>query len=81
MSSSNYAAPGAHVGMQVDGDVVIEGGLSIDMSGVTFGRPAGGKGRGDRETVPVQEGDENTASGNQTVGVQAGRVSGRRHGR
>lgn len=68
---SNYAAPGARVGLQVDGSVTITGGLVIDMTGPSW--PDGGE---DGETTAIQEGAVNVASGNDTVAFQAGSISG-----
>lgn len=68
---SNYAAPGARVGLQVDGSVTITGGLVIDMSD-----PAGPFIDDDSETPAVQEGAVNVADGNDVVGFQAGRIDG-----
>ena len=70
----NYAAPGAHVGLQVDGDVVIQGGITLE----TPARPAPGsdsdsdrpgRGRADRGRAV------NTAQGSDTVGVQAQNIT------
>jgi hypothetical protein len=74
---SNYAAPGARVGLQVDGSVTITGGLVIDMSdpnwpGRDAGEPASDE---DREMTAVQESPFNVAGGNDVVGVQAGTVT------
>jgi len=74
--SSNYAAPGAHVGVQVDGDVVIEGGIHLGASGITVGRATSGR-RGGRPE-PDGEGTVNVAGDGDTVAVQAGRVHGRK---
>ena len=62
---TNYAAPGARVGLQVDGSVTITGGLVIDMSD-----PARLAGDEDGETTAVQEGPVNAAGGNDVVAFQ-----------
>lgn len=64
--SFNHAEGNAKVGMQVDGDVVITGGLNVSM-------PAGGHHRadGDDRTRDPEEGTGNTARGSDVVAVQA----------
>ena len=75
---TNYAAPGAKVGLQAD-DVVITGGLFIGMGGGS--RSTGGKsGRVDVDALiadaAAQGGTVNVARGNDTVAFQAGQVFG-----
>ena len=77
---TNYAAPGAKVGLQAD-DVVITGGLFIGMGS----RGTGGKsGRADVDALiadaAARGGTVNVARGNDTVAFQAGQVFGHAFG-
>lgn len=67
---TNYAAPGAHVGLQVDGSVTIIGGLVIDFGDTP--EPPGGDDVG--EATAIQEGAVNIADGDDVIGFQAGAV-------
>lgn len=70
----NVASGNARVGLQVDGGVVITGGLFL--GGSQAGRDSDGEPRGG-DPGDAQGGTVNVASGSDTVAFQAGQVFGR----